>query len=129
VSRPLDVAHSPGDNTVTITWPDGFGSTYPVPYLRSWCPCAGCQGHSTRIAHRPAPADTRVAGLWEVGAYALGVKYSDGHDDGIYSWTWLRRIAFESPPQGRKLGAFDSGVYSGPVEPVEPLGTTTRPDK
>jgi DUF971 family protein len=111
VSRPIDVAHSPRDNTLTITWVDGVSSTYPAAYLRSWCPCAGCQGHGNRIAHLAAPADTSIDALWEVGAYALGIRFADGHDDGIYTWTWLRTIAFESPPLGPKLGAFEAGVY------------------
>lgn len=121
--RPSDVAHNPRENTLTVEWPDGFRSVYPVPYLRGWCPCAGCQGHSTRVAYREAPAATQIAELWEVGAYALGVKYADGHDSGIYTWSWLRKIAYESPPAGRKLGAFEGGAYSGPVEPASKLGS------
>lgn len=111
MSRPTDIAHSLGNNALTITWDDGVTSTLPVPYLRSWCPCAACQGHGTRIAYRPAPATITIAELWEVGAYALGVRFSDGHDDGIYSWTYLGKIAYESPPRGPKTGAFESGVY------------------
>jgi len=118
VARPSDVAHDPRANTLTITWPDGFQSVYPAAYLRAWCPCAGCQGHGIRVAYREAPATTRIADLWEVGAYALGIKFADGHDAGIYTWSWLRSIAYESPPVGRKLGAFESGLYSGPVEAV-----------
>lgn len=116
--RPSDVAHDPHANTLLIEWPDGFRSSYPVPYLRGWCPCASCQGHSARVVHRLAPESTSIAALWEVGAYALGVRFADGHDAGIYTWDWLRKIAFESPPVGRKLGAFERGVHSGPVEPL-----------
>lgn len=111
MARPRDVVHDTRDNCLTITWSDGVRSRLPVPYLRSWCPCAGCQGHSTRIEHRPAPEDTRVAELWEIGAYALGIKFSDGHDAGIYTWDWLRSVAYESPPEGPKTGAFVSGQY------------------
>jgi DUF971 family protein len=111
VSRPIDVAHSPGANTLTITWADESRSVYPIPYLRGWCPCAVCQGHSIRVAFRSAPDSTRIAELWEVGAYALGVRFDDGHGDGIYTWEWLRKIAFESPPVGRKLGAFERDLY------------------
>jgi DUF971 family protein len=118
VARPTDVAHSPRENSLTVTWSDGLRSVYPVPYLRSWCPCAVCQGHGTRVAYHEAPPTAAIDRLWEVGAYALGIAFADGHDDGIYTWTWLRQIAFETPPVGRKLGAFDSGVYSGPVEPI-----------
>ena len=118
MARPSDVAFSPRDNALTVTWPDGFVSTYPVEYLRGWCPCAVCQGHGTRSAWREPAEGVRVTKLWEVGAYALGLTYNDGHDDGLYTWDWLRAIAYESPPVGRKLGAFDNGVYSGPVVPV-----------
>ena len=111
MARPTDVAHSPSTNTLAITWPDGFATSLAVPYLRAWCPCAACQGHSSRVAHHPAPADTHIAELWEVGAYALGVRFGDGHDGGIYTWTWLRKIAFETPPEGPKMGAFEAGVY------------------
>ena len=112
MSRPTDVAHSLGNNTLTITWDDGVRSALPVPYIRSWCPCAACQGHSSRVAYREAPDDTRIAELWEVGAYALGVRFADGHDSGIYSWAHLRKIAYESAPLGPKTGQFDSGRYS-----------------
>jgi DUF971 family protein len=71
------------------------------------------------VAYREARPTTSIAALWEVGAYALGIKFSDDHDAGIYTWPWLRSIAYESPPIGRKLGAFESGVYSGPVEVVQ----------
>lgn len=116
MARPSDVAHSPRANTLAITWPDGFATELSVPYLRAWCPCAACQGHSTRIAYQAAPASTAIADLWEVGAYALGVRFSDGHEDGIYSWSWLRKIAPETPPLGLKTGVFDSGVYRGPEQ-------------
>ena len=111
MARPTDVAHSPGANTLTITWSDDSSSRLPVPYLRGWCPCAVCQGHGTTVAHHRAPDSTTITALWEVGAYALGVRFDDGHGDGIYTWEWLRTIAFESPPSGPKFGAFERGVY------------------
>lgn len=111
MSRPIDVAHSPSANTLTITWDDGSSSSYPVPYLRAWCPCAVCQGHTNRVAFRRAPDSTSIAKLWEVGAYALGVRFDDGHNDGIYTWEWLRKISYESPPAGPKHGVFERGEY------------------
>ena len=41
----------------------------------AWTPSApACQGHSTRVAYRPAPDAITIAELWEVGAYALGIR-------------------------------------------------------
>ena len=60
-------------------------------YLRSWCPCAGCQGHdpATRYLGLENQHLARVEGI---GNYALGLTWADGHDTGIYSFKWLRRI-------------------------------------
>ncbi|NVB43374.1 DUF971 domain-containing protein [Pseudenhygromyxa sp. WMMC2535] len=112
MARPIDVAHISRENTLSITWEGGVTSVLPVPYLRGWCPCASCQGHSNTVSFHPAPESTRVAALWEVGAYALGVRFEDGHDDGIYSWDWLWKISEHSAPLGPKTGRFVAGRYT-----------------
>lgn len=116
MARPADVVLDTAANTLTITWTDGRASAYPVAYLRAWCPCAGCQGHSDTIVHRPAAAGSEVAiaDMWEVGAYAVGFRFSDGHDDGIYTWKWLKAISHESKPEGPKTGRFVGGRYLPP---------------
>ena len=114
MARPVDIAHSPKRNHLTVTWDDGSVSELPVPYLRGWCPCAACQGHGIEIAYRTPPEDISIQGLYEMGAYALGIRFSDGHDSGIYSWTWLKKIAPESEPEGLKHGRFVSERYEPP---------------
>lgn len=117
---PIDIAHARGRNLLVITWEDSTVSELPVPYLRGWCPCAVCQGHGIEV-HFREPTDTtiKITDLFEMGAYALGVRFSDGHDAGIYSWSWLRRIAPETPPEGLKYGWFRGDTYMAAV-PREP---------
>lgn len=112
--KPVDIAHSTSRNELQVTWDDGRVSTLPVPYLRSWCPCASCQGHGNEVKYLDAPANTSIAGLFEIGAYALGIRFGDGHDDGIYTWEWLWKISPEAPPAGPKRGRFEGGVYIAP---------------
>ena len=114
MARPVDIAHVTADNQLVVTWDDGQVSRLPVPYLRAWCPCAGCQGHGVTVRYRDHGSDVRVQGLYEMGAYALGIRFSDGHDTGIYTWQWLRAIAPESPPRGLKRGTFDRGTFVDP---------------
>lgn len=109
--KPVDIAHSKSRNELVVTWEDSTASTYPVPYLRSWCPCAGCQGHGNEVKYLAAPEETSIGGLFEIGAYALGIRFHDGHDSGIYTWEWLRKIRAEAPPAGYKRGRFEGGVY------------------
>lgn len=112
VSLPVDVAHSVGSNALHITWDDGTTSVLPIPYLRAWCPCAACQGHGAEVRFQADVGDdVRAAELHEIGAYALGIRFSDGHDSGIFSWVWLRQLCRSSPPEGLKRGSFTAGRF------------------
>jgi len=88
----LDVA----TNTLAITWADDHVSRYDGARLRQICPCATCRGHSP--GERPLPTweqvkEVRLTHVKPVGSYALHLDLSDGHDSGIYTWTFLRENA------------------------------------
>ena len=91
IQRPLRLAFADESKGVLVVeWPDGHGSPYPLPYLRGWCPCAACQGHSVEHVFRPHSA-TRIVGMQTVGNYAVAMAFDDGHGTGIYTFDWLRR--------------------------------------
>ena len=115
MSTPTDVVHDKRRNVLRIVWDDGGDCEYPIPYLRGWCPCAGCQGHGGTVRFRGTP-DVRVEAIAEVGSYALAFRFSDGHDTGIYTWTWLRRLAADVPPEGLKQGWFADDRFHPPIE-------------
>lgn len=108
---PTDIEHARRRDVLSITWDDGVVSELPGAYLRGWCPCAQCQGHGIEVHFRKPEGSVTVVQVFEMGAYALGIRFSDGHDMGIYSWPWLRRIAAESPPVGPKYGYFRGDTY------------------
>lgn len=113
VPQPVDVAHSRSKRELVIEWDDGVVSRLPLSYLRGWCPCAACQGHGTVVEFHDSDPEIGLDLMAEAGAYALHLRFSDGHDSGIYTWTWLRQISPESPPQGYKKGRFVSGRFAG----------------
>lgn len=114
VPQPVDVALSRSQRLLTIEWDDGGTSRLPIDYLRGWCPCAACQGHGTVVEfHAPTQEELDIDLMAEAGSYALHLRFSDGHDSGIYTWTWLRRIAPESPPEGYKKGRFVADRFDG----------------
>jgi DUF971 family protein len=49
-----------------------------------------------------------------MGAYALAIRFSDGHDAGIFSWTWLRQLSPQTEPVGLKRGSFRAGTFIAP---------------
>lgn len=108
---PVDVALSRKKGELRIEWEDGSVSTLPIHYIRAWCPCAGCQGHGTVVRYQEADPELGIELMAEAGAYALHLRFSDGHDSGIYTWEWLQRIAPESAPTGYKHGSFQKGQF------------------
>ena len=98
MTAPIDLAHHIRENVLEIAWEDGLRTRLPVPLLRGWCPCAACQGHAPGIRFREHGLEVRLLAATEVGAYALGLQFSDGHDSGIYTWTFLRQLAEGSDP-------------------------------
>jgi DUF971 family protein len=89
--EPLEVRHEKGARRLVVTWDDGHVSTYPLDYLRSWCPCAACQGHAP-AARYLALEGQELAHLEGVGNYALSPTWADGHSTGIYSFKLLRAL-------------------------------------
>jgi DUF971 family protein len=78
-----------------IEWNDGHNSSYPSWYLREQCPCAQCVEEFSGIRRIPEgsiPSTLERTDVQPVGNYALSFKWSDGHETGIYTFDFLRRI-------------------------------------
>lgn len=98
--RPKNIHLDREAHELRITWNDGHASVYPLDALREACPCAECRGGHEFMgpAHDPdllllTPARSYdVRDIQLVGKYALNIVWNDGHDAGIYTWKYLRRI-------------------------------------
>lgn len=89
-----------GPGHLSITWSDGHPSVYAVRDLRLECPCAGCVDEWTRKKTLRAdlvPLDIRPREIRPVGRYAIMIHWSDGHNTGIYSFEFLRKLCPCSP--------------------------------
>ena len=82
------------DAGIFIEWDDaGHGWLYPARELRLACPCAACLEEMTGrplLDPQTVPVDVRPSTVALVGAYGLRVRWSDGHDTGIYDFARLR---------------------------------------
>lgn len=90
---------------VEIDWKDGHKSQWSFHWLRNACPCATCheeREHSGRKPGEAKPKPQTLLPMYEApvrpvevtraGNYAVKFKWSDGHESGIYSWEYLRRV-------------------------------------
>ena len=83
---------------LAVSWNDGKESFFKLEMLRRACPCAACGGEPDVLGNiaRPLVSYTErsfeLSGFDLVGGYALQLRWADGHNTGIYSFTYLRRL-------------------------------------
>jgi DUF971 family protein len=83
------------DSEISITWSDETETKYNAAELRKACPCAGCINEWTgekMLKEENVPNDLSFSSISIVGRYALNFHFSDGHDTGIYSFDFLRKL-------------------------------------
>lgn len=88
-----------------IEWKDGHRSHYSFVFLRDACPCALCDEERSKAGREPGEPPKKAADALPmfkpavkplsaegVGKYAIKFQWNDGHDLGIYSWEFLRKV-------------------------------------
>ncbi|QDV56756.1 DUF971 domain-containing protein [Rosistilla oblonga] len=101
-----------------ITWSDELVTQYSARQLRDACPCATCRekrrdaepaddeiDDAAEASPKPkpkpmtlpvlSPQETRpiaVLGMRPVGNYAYNIAFSDGHDSGLFTFDFLRKL-------------------------------------
>ncbi len=87
-----------GDWVISVEWSDGHKGKHTSFVLRTSCPCAMCKGEPGLFGKyyfgvaQDIPRDVHPIGIESVGRYAIKVSWSDGHNSGIYSFDYLRRL-------------------------------------
>ncbi len=100
--KPTSINANRESSLLSIQWDDGHTSTYTFSLLRAGCPCAQCRGGHANMSDRPDPgvflkqmgdsAATHLKAIVPIGSYAITPAWEDGHDYGIYHWTYLRAL-------------------------------------
>ena len=94
MSWPTELRVNSARNALSILFDDGAQATLGAETLRTQSPSAEVQGHG---GVRPAPVtgkrDVKLTRLEPVGNYAVRIVFDDGHDSGLYSWDYLRKLA------------------------------------
>lgn len=76
-----------------IGFDNGRSFRLPFELLRVYSPSAEVQGHGPgQEVLQTGKREVGVAAVEPVGNYAILIRFSDGHDTGIYSWDLLYRL-------------------------------------
>ena len=104
--KPTKIEFS-GDNAIQMEWSDDQTQVYTFRQLRDACPCATCrEERQQQQDEKPDPLAVitqaeaqplKILEMKPVGNYAYTIRFSDGHDTGIYTFKMLRELG--SQPQ------------------------------
>ncbi|MEJ2616480.1 MAG: DUF971 domain-containing protein [Ignavibacteriaceae bacterium] len=82
-----------------INWDDDSESLIEIKKLRRFCPCATCVSEREEQGKYYIPLiseeQTIIKNIEQVGNYAIGITWKDGHNTGIYEYGFLRKLSEE----------------------------------
>lgn len=79
-----------------VAFDDGATFSLPFEYLRVYSPSAEVRGHGPgQETLQIGKHEVVVNKVEPVGAYAVRLIFSDGHDTGLYTWAYLHELGRE----------------------------------
>ena len=76
-----------------LRWPDGAQFRIPFELLRVYSPSAEVQGHGPgQEVLQTGKREVEITALAPVGNYAVQPRFSDGHESGIFTWSYLYEL-------------------------------------
>ncbi|MGI9404325.1 MAG: P-loop NTPase [Hyphomicrobium sp.] len=86
----------PDGATLTVAFENGPNYELSAEFLRVLSPSAEVQGHSPeQRVTVSGKRNVKITDLRPVGNYAMRIVFDDGHDTGLYTWTYLGQLGRE----------------------------------
>ncbi|WP_274424087.1 DUF971 domain-containing protein [Chelativorans sp. YIM 93263] len=93
---PQELRVSKDRKFLTVSFADEAPVSVSAEMLRVLSPSAEVQGHAPeQRVTVPGKKDVTITRIEPVGNYAVRIVFSDGHETGLYSWTYLARLGNE----------------------------------
>lgn len=112
--RPISIVLHRASHTLEVAFDSGETFSLPCEYLRVESPSAEVQGHGPGQKVLVAgKRDVNIEAIEPVGHYGVLLRFSDGHNTGIYSWTTLLELGREQDERWPKyLAALEAAGLS-----------------
>jgi ATP-binding protein involved in chromosome partitioning len=94
--RPPRLEITGGGSGLTVQFACKTQYEFSAELLRVMSPSAEVQGHSPdQRVTVPGKRNVKIRELRPVGNYAVRIAFDDGHDTGLYTWTYLQQLGRE----------------------------------
>lgn len=88
--QPAEIKLHRKSRVLELSYADGRRFDLPCEFLRVYSPSAEVRGHGPgQEVLQTGKKDVEILRIEPVGAYAVQLHFSDGHNTGIYSWDLL----------------------------------------
>ncbi len=96
VPQPTEITLHQTTRALEISFADGKTFRLPCEFLRVYSPSAEVRGHGPgQEVLQTGKKEVTITAVEPVGQYAIQLRFSDGHDTGIYSWDLLHNYGLE----------------------------------
>jgi DUF971 family protein len=90
---PTDIKLRKQSKLLDISFDDGSEFSLPFELLRVYSPSAEVRGHGPgQETLQTGKESVGIRAIEPVGHYAVRLVFDDGHDSGLYTWTYLHEL-------------------------------------
>lgn len=94
--RPTSLKLRTRSRLLEIEFEDGSRFELPFEYLRVYSPSAEVRGHGPgQETLQIGKHEVGITSMDPVGSYAVRLVFDDGHDSGLYTWSYLHELGRE----------------------------------
>ena len=91
--RPTEIKLHQRSRVLELHFDDGLECNLTCEYLRVYSPSAEVRGHGPgQEVLQVGKEDVGIDQLAPSGNYAIKITFDDGHDSGIFTWTYLHEL-------------------------------------
>jgi DUF971 family protein len=95
-AHPTELKLRTRSRLLEVSFDDGTRYELPFEYLRVYSPSAEVRGHGPgQETLQLGKHEVGIARIEPVGSYAVRLVFDDGHDTGLYTWTYLQTLGRE----------------------------------
>lgn len=93
---PVELRVNAAKDLLAVSFDNGEKFQLAAEFLRVESPSAEVQGHSPHERRFiGSKRNVKIRALEPVGRYAIRILFDDGHDSGLYTWSYLRELGRE----------------------------------
>ena len=91
--QPIEIRLRKKSRLLVVSFDDGAAFEYSFEYLRVHSPSAEVRGHGPgQEVLQTGKENVQITAVEPVGHYAVKLVFDDGHDTGLYMWSYLYEL-------------------------------------